>query len=235
MRVERLELPELVLLTPRRFADDRGWFAETYNQRAVDEALGGAVGFVQDNHSRSAKGVLRGLHYQLPPHAQGKLVRVLRGAILDVAVDVRRSSPTFGRSAAVELSEESGSQLWIPAGFAHGFLALADDTEVLYKTTDFWAPAAERSIRWNTPILGCRGRRASRPSSLPRMRRRRPSRTQRCSSSRGVLPRHQAGGRNSSIAFESCVSSRINLVLMNTFAWPAWRSSNTPAATKARA
>jgi dTDP-4-dehydrorhamnose 3,5-epimerase len=98
--------------------------------------------------------VLRGLHYQLPPHAQGKLVRVLRGAILDVAVDVRRSSPTFGRSAAVELSEASGSQLWIPAGFAHGFLALADDTEVLYKTTDFWAPAAERSIRWNDPDLG---------------------------------------------------------------------------------
>jgi dTDP-4-dehydrorhamnose 3,5-epimerase len=154
MRVERLELPELVLLTPRRFADDRGWFAETYNQRAVDEALGGAVRFVQDNHSRSAKGVLRGLHYQLPPHAQGKLVRVLRGAILDVAVDVRRSSPTFGRSVAVELSEASGSQLWIPAGFAHGFLALADDTEVFYKTTDFWAPAAERSIHWNDPDLG---------------------------------------------------------------------------------
>ena len=153
MQVERLRLPEVILLTPRRFTDDRGWFAETYNQRAVDDALGSTVRFVQDNHSRSAKGVLRGLHYQLPPHAQGKLVRVLRGAVLDVAVDVRRSSPTFGQWVSAELTEENQAQLWIPAGFAHGFLSLADGTEVLYKTTDFWAPAAERSIRWDDPAL----------------------------------------------------------------------------------
>jgi len=151
MRGERLLLPEIVRLTPRRFSDDRGWFSETYNQRAVDEALGSEVRFVQDNHSRSAKGVLRGLHYQLDPHAQGKLVRVLRGAVLDVAVDIRRSSATFGQWVAVELTEENQAQLWIPAGFAHGFLSLADGTEVLYKTTDFWAPAAERSIRWDDP------------------------------------------------------------------------------------
>jgi dTDP-4-dehydrorhamnose 3,5-epimerase len=153
MQVERLRLPEVILLTPRRFTDDRGWFSETYNQRAVDEALGSTVRFVQDNHSRSAKGVLRGLHYQLPPHAQGKLVRVLRGAVLDVAVDVRRSSPAFGQWVSAELTEENQAQLWIPAGFAHGFLSLADGTEVLYKTTDFWAPAAERSIRWDDPAL----------------------------------------------------------------------------------
>lgn len=153
MQVERLNLPEVVRLTPRRFSDDRGWFSETYNQRAVDEALGSEVRFVQDNHSRSAKGVLRGLHYQLDPHAQGKLVRVLRGAVLDVAVDVRRSSPTFGQWVAVELTEENQVQLWIPAGFAHGFISLADGTDVLYKTTDFWAPAAERSIRWDDPDL----------------------------------------------------------------------------------
>ena len=153
MRVERLRLPEVVLLTPRRFGDDRGWFSETYNQRVLDEALGVSVRFVQDNHSRSAKGVLRGLHYQLAPHAQGKLVRVLRGSVLDVAVDVRRSSATFGQWVVAELSEENQAQLWIPAGFAHGFLSLAEGTEMLYKTTDFWAPAAERSIRWDDPAL----------------------------------------------------------------------------------
>lgn len=153
MQVERLNLPEVVRLTPRRFSDDRGWFSETYNQRVVNESLGGDVYFVQDNQSRSARGVLRGLHYQLPPHAQGKLVRVLRGAVLDVAVDVRRSSPTFGQWVAVELTEENQAQLWIPAGFAHGFISLADGTDVLYKTTDFWAPSAERSIRWDDPDL----------------------------------------------------------------------------------
>jgi dTDP-4-dehydrorhamnose 3,5-epimerase len=140
MQVERLRLPEVILLTPRQFTDDRGWFSETYNQRAVDEALGSTVRFVQDNHSRSAKGVLRGLHYQLPPHARGKLVRVLRGAVPDVAVDVRRSSPTFGQWVSAWLTEENQAQLWIPAGFPHGFLSLADGTELLYKTTDFWAP-----------------------------------------------------------------------------------------------
>jgi len=154
MQVERLHLQEIVRLTPRRFSDDRGWFSETYNQRAIDEALGSEVRFVQDNHSRSAKGVLRGLHYQLDPHAQGKLVRVLRGAVLDVAVDIRRSSATFGQWVAVELTEENHAQLWIPAGFAHGFLSLVDGTEVLYKTTDFWAPSSERAIRWDDPSLG---------------------------------------------------------------------------------
>ncbi len=153
MQVERLGLPEIVLLTPRVFSDDRGWFSETYNERIVNEALGGPVRFVQDNHSRSGKGVLRGLHYQLPPHAQGKLVRVIRGAVFDVAVDVRRSSHTFGHHITVELSEENRQQLWIPAGFAHGFLALSDGAEVLYKTTDVWAPECERSIRWDDPTL----------------------------------------------------------------------------------
>jgi dTDP-4-dehydrorhamnose 3,5-epimerase len=153
MQVERLRLPEVVRLTPRRFSDDRGWFAETYNQRAVDDAIGARVRFVQDNHSRSAKGVLRGLHFQLPPHAQGKLVRVLRGAVLDMVVDVRRSSTTFGQWVSAELTEENRAQLWIPAGFAHGFLSLADGTEVLYKTTEFWAPEAERSLRWDDPAL----------------------------------------------------------------------------------
>jgi dTDP-4-dehydrorhamnose 3,5-epimerase len=119
----------------------------------IDEAVGSVTRFVQDNHSRSAKDVLRGLHYQLPPHAQAKLVRVVRGAIWDVAVDVRRSSPTFGEWVAAELTEENQAQVWIPAGFAHGFLSLMDGTEVLYKTSDFWAPTAERSIRWDDPKL----------------------------------------------------------------------------------
>ncbi|MDA1082545.1 MAG: dTDP-4-dehydrorhamnose 3,5-epimerase [Gemmatimonadetes bacterium] len=153
MIAERLSIPEVLLLTPKVFPDDRGWFSETYNERVVNEALGSPVRFVQDNHSRSAKGVLRGLHYQLPPHAQGKLVRVVRGAVFDVAVDVRRASPTYGRSVTVELTEENRQQLWIPVGFAHGFLALSEGAEVLYKTTDVWAPECERSIRWDDPAL----------------------------------------------------------------------------------
>ena len=154
MRGERLRLPEVILLHPRVFADGRGWFYESFNEAAFAQATGCDVRFVQDNHSRSSKGVLRGLHFQLPPHAQGKLVRVVRGAVYDVAVDVRRSSPTFGQWVAAELSEENRCQLWIPAGFAHGFLALTDGAEVLYKTTDRWEASAERSIAWNDPGLG---------------------------------------------------------------------------------
>jgi len=154
LRGERLRLPEVILLHPRVFADGRGWFYESFNEAAFAQATGCDVRFVQDNHSRSSKGVLRGLHFQLPPHAQGKLIRVVRGVIYDVAVDVRRSSPTFGQWVAAELSEENRCQLWIPAGFAHGFLALTDGAEVLYKTTDRWEASAERSIAWNDPGLG---------------------------------------------------------------------------------
>lgn len=129
---------------------------ESYNRRAFNEAVGYDVDFVQDNHSRSARGVLRGLHYQLPPHAQGKLIRVVCGRVFDVAVDVRRGSPRFGRWVGVELSDENFRQMWIPPGFAHGFLVLSDMADFLYKTTDYYAPAAERSIQWNDPTLGIR-------------------------------------------------------------------------------
>jgi dTDP-4-dehydrorhamnose 3,5-epimerase len=140
------------------FADDRGWFMESFNEArfgAALQALGlpAAPAFVQDNHSCSRADVLRGLHYQLPPHAQGKLVRVVKGRAWDVAVDLRRSSPMFGRWAAVELSAANRRQLWIPAGFAHGFLALEDDTHFLYKTTDVYAKECERGIRWDDPRL----------------------------------------------------------------------------------
>jgi dTDP-4-dehydrorhamnose 3,5-epimerase len=144
----------VILLHPRVFADGRGWFYESFNEAAFAQVTGCDVRFVQDNHSRSSEGVLRGLHFQLPPHAQGKLVRVVRGAVFDVAVDVRRSSPTFGQWVAAELSEDNRCQLWIPAGFAHGFLALTDGAEVLYKTTDRWEASAERSIAWNDPGIG---------------------------------------------------------------------------------
>lgn len=136
------------------FADERGFFFESFHQQRFDEAVGGHVEFVQDNHSRSARGVLRGLHYQLPPAAQGKLVRVTRGAVFDVAVDVRRSSPAFGRWVGYELSEDNFRQLWIPEGFAHGFLALTDGAEVQYKTTAYYAPDLDRSIRWDDPDIG---------------------------------------------------------------------------------
>ena len=131
----------------------RGFFFESFNQKAFNEATGLDLNFVQDNHSRSAKGVLRGLHYQLSPHAQGKLVRVVRGAVLDVAVDIRQGSPTFGQWVGVELSEDNHRQLWIPPGFAHGFLSLADDSVTLYKTTAYYSPAHERCIRWDDPQL----------------------------------------------------------------------------------
>jgi dTDP-4-dehydrorhamnose 3,5-epimerase len=144
-----------LLITPRVFSDARGYFFESWNQRTFASALK-ADGqpeplFVQDNHSRSCRGVLRGLHYQMPPNPQGKLVRCMLGSILDVAVDLRCSSPTFGRWVAAELSAENHQQLWVPVGFAHGFLALSEHAEVLYKTTDFWSKDCERSLRWDDP------------------------------------------------------------------------------------
>ncbi len=149
MKATPLALPDVLLLEPRVFPDDRGWFYESFNVRSFAEASGLDVTFVQDNHSRSTRGVLRGLHYQRSPAPQGKLGRAVAGAILDVAVDIRKSSPSYGRWVAETLSAENKRQLWVPAGFAHGFIALSDGTEVLYKTTDFYHKAAERSIRWD--------------------------------------------------------------------------------------
>jgi dTDP-4-dehydrorhamnose 3,5-epimerase len=154
MKVEHLALPDLIVLTPKVFGDARGFFLESFNQRAFNEAVGGEWQFVQDNHSRSARGVLRGLHYQLPPHAQGKLVRVVQGAVFDVAVDLRPGSPTRGRWAGRLLSAENHEQLWIPPGFAHGFLVLSDTADFLYKTTAYYAPEHERCIVWNDPAIG---------------------------------------------------------------------------------
>jgi dTDP-4-dehydrorhamnose 3,5-epimerase len=150
MQCEPTELPGVLILTPRRFGDDRGWFCETWNQRTFAEA-GIAVDLVQDNHSLSvAAGTLRGLHYQAPPHAQAKLVRCVRGRILDVAVDIRKGSPSYGKSVAVELDPETGRQLFIPAGFLHGFVTRAANTEVVYKCSDFYAGHADGSVRWDT-------------------------------------------------------------------------------------
>ena len=146
-------LAGVLILEPTVFGDARGFFLESYNRRRFAAATGVDPQFVQDNHSRSAKGVLRGLHYQLPPHAQGKLVRVVRGAVWDVAVDIRRSSPTFGQWVAETLTEDNHKQLWIPPGFAHGFVVLSDTAEFLYKTTDYYAPQHERCIAWNDPQL----------------------------------------------------------------------------------
>ena len=153
MKAVPLAIPDVVLIEPTVFRDDRGYFFESFNQRVFEEAVGQRVAFVQDNHSLSARGVLRGLHYQLPPHAQGKLVRVTAGAAFDVAVDIRRSSATFGRWVGAELSADNFRQLWIPPGFAHGFVALADGTEFLYKTTDVWVKACDRAIRWDDPAI----------------------------------------------------------------------------------
>jgi dTDP-4-dehydrorhamnose 3,5-epimerase len=163
MKVERLQsaagctLEGPLLITPQVFGDARGFFLESWNQQAFAAALevdGQPVpGFVQDNHSRSARGVLRGLHYQLPPHPQGKLVRCVLGEIFDVAVDLRRSSPSFGQWVGARLSGANHQQLWVPVGFAHGFMTLSDHAEVLYKTTDVWNPGCERAIRWDDPTL----------------------------------------------------------------------------------
>lgn len=153
MQVIATDLPEVMIIEPKVFGDARGFFLESFNARAFAEATGVDLPFVQDNHSRSAQGVLRGLHYQIQ-QAQGKLVRVVRGSVFDVAVDVRRSSPNFGRWVGVELSEDNHRQLWVPPGFAHGFLVLSASADFLYKTTDYYAPEHERCVLWNDPAIG---------------------------------------------------------------------------------
>jgi dTDP-4-dehydrorhamnose 3,5-epimerase len=153
MKVIPTALPGVLIFEPGVFEDERGFFFESFNQREFDTAIGQHVEFVQDNHSRSQRGVLRGLHYQLPPRAQGKLVRVTSGRVFDVAVDMRRSSATFGRWTGIELSEANRRQLWIPVGFAHGFLVLSEAADFLYKTTDYYAPAMEVTIRWDDPQI----------------------------------------------------------------------------------
>ena len=159
MKFTATRLPDVVVIEPVVFEDDRGWFMESFSQKRFADGLV-ALGlpaprpFVQDNESVSMRNVLRGLHYQLPPHPQGKLVRVVHGAVLDVAVDIRRGSPTFGQWTAVELSADNRRQLWIPEGYAHGFMALQDHSRFLYKTTDYYARDCERAIRWDDPAIG---------------------------------------------------------------------------------
>ncbi|WP_213952835.1 dTDP-4-dehydrorhamnose 3,5-epimerase [Variovorax sp. dw_954] len=152
MKATPTAIPEVIVIEPRVFGDERGFFYESFNQKAFDEAVGQHVEFVQDNHSRSAKGVLRGLHYQIQ-QPQGKLVRCVRGAVFDVAVDIRKSSPTFGQWVGVELSEANHKQLWVPVGFAHGFLVLSEAAEFLYKTSEYYAPQYERCLAWDDPTL----------------------------------------------------------------------------------
>ena len=154
MKATRLEIPDVILFEPKVFGDERGFFYESFNQQKFNELSGLNVQFVQDNHSKSQKGVLRGLHYQLPPKAQGKLVRVVQGEVFDVAVDIRKDSPTFGKWVSAILSAENKQQLWIPEGFAHGFLTLSETAEFLYKTTDYYAPEMERCIVWNDEEIG---------------------------------------------------------------------------------
>ena len=155
MNIIRCEIPDVLILEPKVFGDDRGFFFESFNERAFAEKTGVSARFVQDNHSRSARNVLRGLHYQIQ-QPQGKLVRVAVGAVFDVAVDLRKSSPTFGKWAGTILSAEDKRQLWIPPGFAHGFLVLSESADFLYKTTDYYAPEHERCIIWNDPDIGIR-------------------------------------------------------------------------------
>jgi dTDP-4-dehydrorhamnose 3,5-epimerase len=152
MKATPTAIPEVLVIEPEVFGDARGFFYESWNERAFREATGVDASFVQDNHSRSAHGVLRGLHYQVQ-QPQGKLVRVVRGAVFDVAVDLRRSSPTFGRWVGVELGEENHRQMWVPPGFAHGFLVLSESADFLYKTTDYYAPRHERCVAWNDPAI----------------------------------------------------------------------------------
>lgn len=153
MKVAATDIDGVLIFEPKVFGDSRGFFFESFNQQAFDAAVGQPVTFVQDNHSRSAKGVLRGLHLQAEPHAQGKLVRVTSGRVFDVAVDTRADSATFRRWVGVELSADNHRQLWIPLGLAHGFVAMSDSADLLYKTTDYYAPSAEIGIRWNDPEL----------------------------------------------------------------------------------
>jgi dTDP-4-dehydrorhamnose 3,5-epimerase len=161
MKVTATAIPDVLIIEPRVFGDERGFFFESFNQQAFDEAVGSKIVFVQDNHSKSAKNVLRGLHYQLQPKAQGKLVRVVQGEVFDVAVDIRKESLTFGKWVGEVLSAENKKQMWIPPGFAHGFLTLSESAEFLYKTTDYYSPEHERSLCWDDsdiaiqwPLLG---------------------------------------------------------------------------------
>ena len=149
MKVTDTQIPDAKIIEPTVFEDERGFFFESFNHKQFEEAIGRKVTFVQDNHSKSVKGVLRGLHYQMPPHAQGKLVRVVQGEVFDVAVDLRKSSPTFGHWVGEILSAVNKKQIWIPEGFAHGFLTLSETAEFLYKTTNYYAKECERSVIWN--------------------------------------------------------------------------------------
>ncbi len=154
MKFTPLAIPDVFLIEPKVFGDARGFFLESFRQDLFNQATGTNYEFIQDNHSRSSRGVLRGLHYQLPPHAQGKLVRVISGAVFDVAVDIRRSSPTFGQWVGAELSAENHHQLWIPPGFAHGFVVLSDTADFVYKTTAYYAPESDRGVRWDDADIG---------------------------------------------------------------------------------
>lgn len=154
VKITPMAIPEVLLITPARHGDERGWFSETFRQSALDEAGFSGGAFIQDNHARSSlRGVLRGLHFQKPPHAQDKLVRCVRGAIYDVAVDIREGSPTFGRWVGAELSADNGRQMLVPKGFAHAYCTLSDDCEVFYKVTAYYAPQAQGFLRWNDPAL----------------------------------------------------------------------------------
>ncbi len=175
MKITPLDIPDVIALEPDVFGDDRGFFFESWNQGDFDDLIG-PTRFVQDNHSRSARGVVRGLHYQVE-RPQGKLVRVVRGVAFDVAVDIRAGSPTFGRSVSVELSEDNKVQVWVPPGFAHGFMALTDGTEMLYKATDFYVPECDRAVAWDDPDLaidwphsGIEPHASGRDRSAPRLR-----------------------------------------------------------------
>jgi dTDP-4-dehydrorhamnose 3,5-epimerase len=153
MKITPTTIDDVLILEPKVFGDERGFFLESFNQRTFNQAVGSEVLFVQDNHSRSSQGVLRGLHYQLPPNAQGKLVRVTQGCVFDVAVDIRRGSANFGRWVGVEISATNHRQIWIPPGFAHGFLVISESADFLYKTTSYYAPAAEQALRWDDEDL----------------------------------------------------------------------------------
>ncbi|MDH0735242.1 dTDP-4-dehydrorhamnose 3,5-epimerase [Achromobacter spanius] len=168
MIATRLAIPDVVLFEPKVFGDERGFFMESFNQAVFNKLTGLDVNFVQDNHSKSSQGVLRGLHYQLAPKSQGKLVRAVRGAVFDVAVDIRKSSPTFGQWVGAELSEANHQQLWVPPGFAHGFVVLSESAEFLYKTTDYYAPDLERSILWNDPDLAIEWPNGIKPQLSPK-------------------------------------------------------------------
>lgn len=153
MNAIKTEIPDVLIFEPKVFGDERGFFMESFNQKVFEDAVGRKVEFVQDNHSKSSSGVLRGLHYQIEPYSQGKLVRCVVGSVFDVAVDIRNSSPTFGKWVGVTLSAENKRQLWIPEGFAHGFLVLSETAEFVYKTNNYYSPANERGLAWNDPYI----------------------------------------------------------------------------------